>query len=65
MNGYGLAAVIVASVAAVAVALLWALVRVAQQREAAEPDDQTGGADPRQRLAEAVERAKGERRGSF
>jgi hypothetical protein len=31
MNGYGLAAVVVASVAAVVVALLWAVVRVGQR----------------------------------
>jgi hypothetical protein len=36
MNGYGLAAVVVASVAAVVVTLLWALVRVSQEQPPAD-----------------------------
>lgn len=60
MNGYGLAAVVVASVAAVVVAVLWAVVRVSQRPAA---PDAGGGGELRRQVAEAAERSRRGREG--
>ncbi|MEV6116638.1 hypothetical protein AB0L59_30225 [Streptomyces sp. NPDC052109] len=73
MNGYGLVAVVVASVAVVAVAVLWAVVKLAQHQQSAAGgagmelvDGEAltasqagrGGSDVRRRVAEAAERSR-------